>query len=105
MDQQRPALSQSPLRMHHNTKNSGSSNNFSQKQLGMVGGSAATGAAAAHKASPIRESLIKNTGAFILGGAAAGGGANASGGNSGGTATASGAANTNSTIITHQPSA
>ena len=80
MEQQRPALSQSPLRMHNN-KNSGSSNNFSQKQLGAL---------PSHKASPIRESLIKNTGAFILGN-----------GNQG---TSQGASGGTTNAITNQPS-
>ena len=65
--QQRPALSQSPLRMHGNTNNGGS-NNFSQKQLGTLPNQPnANNRASDFKASPIRESLIKNTGACILG--------------------------------------
>ena len=80
MDQNRPALSQSPLRMHNN-KNSGSSNNFSQKQLSALPN---------NKASPIRESLIKNTGAFILGN-----------GNQG---TSQGASGGTTNVITQQPS-
>lgn len=82
--------------MHHNTKNSGSSNNFSQKNLGILPGGAGS---AAHKASPIRESLIKNTGAFILGNGSNQG--PSQGASSGGTIAQAAAANV---AITHQPS-
>ena len=74
MDQSRPTMSQSPLRMH-SVQNSGSQNNFSQKQLGTLpnqggGGGGGNNRGSNYGASPIRESLIKNTGAFILGNAA-----------------------------------
>lgn len=71
MDQSRPTMSQSPLRMH-SVQNSGSQNNFSQKQLGTLPnqGGQANARGSNYGASPIRESLIKNTGAFILGNAA-----------------------------------
>jgi len=51
--------------MHTNKNNGSSSNNFSQKQLNQPAGN--NNRASDFKASPIRESLIKNTGAFILG--------------------------------------
>ena len=65
MDQQRPTLSQSPLRMHNTKNTSGIGNNYSQKQLGTLAQMGNRGSD--YKPSPIRESLIKNTGAFILG--------------------------------------
>lgn len=63
----------------HNNKNSGSSNNFSQKQLGALPNQG-NNRASDFKASPIRESLIKNTGAFILGNGNQGNSQGASGG-------------------------
>jgi len=65
---QRPAMSQSPLRMH-NQKNNKSSNNYSQKQLGSLPSQTPANRGSNFGASPMRESLIKNTGAFILGNA------------------------------------
>jgi len=52
--------------MHNTKQGTGGANNFSQKQLGTLpnpGNNRGSG----FQASPIRESLIKNTGAFILG--------------------------------------
>ena len=56
-------MSQSPLRMHNLNNNASSSNNFSQKQLGSLPNQ---GRNNGKGSSPIRESLIKNTGVFIL---------------------------------------
>ena len=61
-------MSQSPLRMHSTTIN-GSAHNYSQKQLNSLPSQSGNNRGATFAVSPIRESLIKNTGAFILGNA------------------------------------
>ncbi len=69
----RPTMSQSPLTMH--SLKQGKTHNISQGQLGSASnlnpgqvtiGRVNVNSGAGQVTSPIRESLIKNTGAFIL---------------------------------------